>query len=63
MTQPPSGQNRRDAIMWGLGVVLGTVATLLGSAGGARLGAALTGGVITLVATVLLGLARDSRDT
>jgi hypothetical protein len=47
--------------MWGAGLVVAAGATLIASAAGARLGAALTGGVILLVATVLTGLAIDAR--
>lgn len=60
MTRPP-GPNRRDPLVWAAGLVLATVATLIASAAGARLGAALTGGVIVLVATVLTGLALSDR--
>lgn len=58
----PSGQTRRDVALWGVALVLAAVATLVGSLAGARLGAALTGGLIVVVATVLTGLARDTRD-
>lgn len=58
----PSGQIRRDVALWGVALVLAAVATLVGSLAGARLGAALTGGLIVVVATVLTGLARDTRD-
>lgn len=58
---PASGPKRRDITLWALGVVLGTLATLLSLAGSARLGAALTGGVIVLVAVVVTGLALDNR--
>lgn len=47
--------------MWSIGLALAAVATLIASASEARLGAALTGGVIVLVATVLTGLALDTR--
>lgn len=56
-----SGQTGRDLVMWSIGLALAVVATLIASASGARLGAALTGGVIVLVATVLTGLALDTR--
>lgn len=52
---------RRDLVIWAVGLALAAVATAIGSAAGARLGAALTGGVIVLVATVLVGLALDER--
>ena len=47
--------------MWSVGLALAAIATLIASAAGARLGAALTGGVIVLVAIVLTGLALDTR--
>ncbi len=53
--------NRRDLVMWSTGIVLAVVATLIASAAGARLGSALTGGVMVLVATVLAGLAIDAK--
>ena len=46
--------------MWSIGIALAVVATLIGDAAGARLGAALTGGVIVLVVTVVAGLALDA---
>ena len=58
---PAPGPKRRDIAIWGLGLVLGAAATLLSLAGSARLGAALTGGVIVLVAVVVAGLALDNR--
>lgn len=54
------GPNRRDLAMWSIGIALAVVATLIGDAAGARLGAALTGGVIVLVVTVVAGLALDA---
>jgi hypothetical protein len=58
---PAPGPNRRDILIWGLGAVLGILATLVSLAGSARLGAALTGGVIVLVVVVVAGLALDNR--
>ena len=46
--------------MWSIGIALAVVATLIADAAGARLGAALTGGVIVLVVTVVAGLALDA---
>lgn len=53
--------NRRDLVTWSVGLVLAAVATVIASSAGARLGSALTGGVIVLVATVLTGLAMEGR--
>lgn len=58
-----SGKTRHDVALWSVGIVLAAAATLIGSLAGARLGAALTGGLIIVVATVLTGLARDTRDS
>ncbi len=55
------GPKRRDLLMWSAGLVLAAIVTLIASAAGARLGSALTGGVIVLVAAVLTGLAIDAR--
>lgn len=52
---------RRDLVMWSVGLVLALLATVIASAAGARLGSALTGGVIVLVITVVAGLALDGR--
>ena len=52
---------RRDLVMWSVGLVLGALVTVIASAAGARLGSALTGGVIVLVITVVAGLAIDGR--
>lgn len=55
------GPTRRDALAWGAGLVLAAVATGIASASGARLGVALTVGVIVLVATVVGALALERR--
>jgi len=47
--------------MWSVGLVLAVFATVIASAAGARLGSALTGGVIILVTTVVAGLVIDGR--
>jgi uncharacterized membrane-anchored protein len=60
MARPPH-TTRRDLVIWAAALVLAAVATAIGSVAGARLGAALSGGVIVLVATVLVGLALDER--
>ena len=52
---------RRDLVMWSVGLVLAVLATVIASAAGARLGSALTGGVIILVIAVVAGLAIDRR--
>jgi len=56
---PPQmpGPSRRDLLIWAVGIVAGAVATLIASAAGARLGSALTAGVIALVAIVVGALA------
>lgn len=58
---PTPDTNRRDLLTWSAGLVLAAVATVIASAAGARLGSALTGGVIVLVATVVAGLAMERR--
>lgn len=60
MARPPHTR-RRDLVWWAAGLVLAVLATAISSGAGARLGAALTGGVIVLVATVLVGLALGER--
>jgi hypothetical protein len=52
---------RRDLVMWSVGLVLAALVTVIASAAGARLGSALTGGVIILVTAVVAGLAIDGR--
>ncbi len=61
---PPQlpGPSRRDLLIWGAGIVVAAVATLIASAAGARLGSALTAGVIALVAIVVGALALEARD-
>ena len=58
---PTPDTNRRDLLTWSAGLVLAAVATVIASAAGARLGSALTGGVIVLVATVVAGFAMEGR--
>jgi hypothetical protein len=55
------GPSRRDALAWAAGLAIATVVTLIASAAGARLGSALTGGVVALVATVVGALALEAR--
>jgi hypothetical protein len=55
------GPTRRDAALWGIAFAVGAVLTLIALAAGARLGAALTAGVIGLVATMVAGLLVESR--
>lgn len=55
------GPTRRDAVAWAVAIAVGAVLTLIASASGARLGSALTAGVIGLVATVIGALILDSR--
>ncbi len=55
------GPTRRDAAVWGLAVAVAVVLTLVASAAGARLGSALTAGVIGLVVTVIAMLLLDTR--
>jgi hypothetical protein len=61
---PPQmpGPSRRDLLIWGTGIVVAAAATLIASAAGARLGSALTAGVIALVAIVVGALALEARD-
>ena len=60
MARTPDAK-RRDLAMWSVGLALAALATVIASAAGARLGSALTGGVIVLVTTVVAGLAIDGR--
>lgn len=55
------GPTRRDLVAWAAGIAIGAVATLIASAAGARLGSALTAGVIALVVTVAGALALETR--
>lgn len=61
MSKPPGTPTRRDALLWTAGIVAATIATVIFSAAGARLGSALTAGVIALTAVVVAGLAFDKR--
>ncbi len=47
--------------MWGVALVVGVVATTIAWAGGARLGAALTLGVVLMVVVVVAALLVDAR--
>lgn len=60
---PPQmpGPSRRDVVIWAAGIVVAAVATLIASAAGARLGSALTAGVIALVAVVVGALGLEAR--
>ena len=55
------GPSRRDALAWGVALTVATVVTLIAFAAGARLGAALSGGVIALAAILVGALALDTR--
>lgn len=55
------GPSRRDALIWVAGLAIGAVATLIASAAGARLGSALTAGVIALVVVVVGALMLEGR--
>ncbi len=57
----PLGFNHSDAIAWSIAVVVGVLSTWLAWAGGARLGAALTLGVVLMVVVVVTALLIDSR--
>lgn len=52
-------RHRADILMWGAAVVVAGVVTAVSSAAGARLGAALTGGVIVLTALIIGALVAD----
>lgn len=56
------GPSRRDALAWAAGLIVAAVATLIASAAGARLGSALTAGVIALMATVVGALVLERRN-
>ena len=51
------GPSRVDLVVWGAGVVAAAVAAAIASVAGARLGSALTAGVIALTAIVVVGFA------
>ena len=55
------GPTRRDAALWGIALAVGAVLTVIALAADARLGAALTAGVIGLTATLVAGLLVESR--
>lgn len=57
----PLGLNRSDAIAWAIAVVVGVLSTWLAWASGARLGAALTLGVVLMVVVVVTALLIDAR--
>ena len=58
---PLRGPGERDAYLWAIAVGLAAGATAVAWAAGARLGAALTYGVIVLVAVVNAGLWLEGR--
>ncbi len=62
MAQKLPGPNRRDLVAWAVALVAATAATIISSATGARLGTALTVGVIALVAVILAALAYERGD-
>lgn len=55
------GPSRGDALAWGVALIVATVVTLIAFAAGARLGSALTGGVIALAAVLVGALALEAR--
>ena len=57
----PLGFSRRDAAMWAVVVAVGVAVTLIGWAGGARLGAACAVAAICMVIVVAAALIWDSR--
>ena len=61
MPRQTPGPTRRDILTWGVGLVLAAVVTVIASLAGARLGSALTGGVIALVVVVVGALALERR--
>ena len=60
---PMPGPSRRDALTWAAALIIATVVTLVAFAAGARLGSAMTAGVIALVTIVAgaLALERSNR--
>ncbi len=62
MAQKLPGPNRRDLVVWAAALVAATAATIISSTAGARLGTALTVGVITVVAVILAALAYERVD-
>lgn len=57
----PLAPTRLDAIAWAVAIPLGAISTAVASLSGARLGAALTLGVVLMVAIVVAALIVDAR--
>jgi nicotinamide riboside transporter PnuC len=57
----PLGFSRVDVVAWLSAVVVGIIGTVIASAAGARLGAALTLGVILAMVIVIAAMLIDAR--
>jgi hypothetical protein len=57
----PLGFSRVDVVAWGGGLAALVLGTVIASAAGARLGAALTLGVVLLVVVVVTAMLIDAR--
>lgn len=55
------GFSRADALAWAIAIIAGVIGTWGAWAGGARLGAALTLGVVLMVVVVVTAMFLDSR--
>lgn len=55
------GPGRRDLVAWAAALVAAAIGTVIARASGARLGTALTVGVILLVAVIVASLAFERR--
>ncbi len=55
------GFRRADPVMWAVALIAGGAGTAAASAGGARLGAALTLGVALMVVVIVGALMMDAR--
>lgn len=57
----PLGFSRVDALAWGLALVALVLGTVIASAAGARLGAALTLGVVLMIVVIVAAMLLDAR--
>jgi drug/metabolite transporter (DMT)-like permease len=57
----PLGFSKVDAIAWLAAIIVGIIGTVIAWAAGARLGAALTLGVVLVMVIVLMAMLIDTR--
>ncbi len=57
----PLGFRRVDLVAWGVAIIAGIAGTAIAGAGGARLGAALTLGVLLMVVVIVAAMLVDAR--